>query len=634
MCGIAGIIGHDVESHADAVASMLEAMAHRGPNGAGVWVAPSGHCVLGHRRLAILDLTSGAAQPMVSEGNEVALSYNGEVYNFAELRQSIHVPNEIWRSTGDTEVVLKMLARRGPESLEKMNGMFSLALWNDSTRQLLLARDRFGQKPLYWARYGNGLIFASEIRALLASGLLPRNISRQGMLSFLCHGSVQGPETIVDDVWLLPRASTLTIRAGESPQIRPYWRPPQSKRAISLNEVRTTFVEATRNHLVSDVPVGVFLSGGVDSSVVAAACREAGCEVTSLSVVFPDDRSHCEGKFAIRAAKQSKTRHVEVPVGHKEALDFANQSLLSLDQPSIDGVNTFIVSQAARQIGLTVALSGLGGDELFGGYTSFENVRRWAHFRRWGGGCLSPVANTMDRWQFWDRRWSKAADLLAAGPGIVPAYLNFRRLFCSRQVQAIAPHLCPAGGWQSGISERRDAELASLTANLHPFDAMAQLELDVYMGQTLLRDTDVMGMANSLEIRVPFLDTNFSDLALSLPTSARSPRPQRKWLLIEAFSDCLPRENWRRPKRGFSLPWDQWILGSLRSRIEEGLASLAELSGVVSGATIRELWHQFTLSPSRVGWSRVWALFVLGEYISRHKLRFRDSTANLVHGRT
>ena len=652
MCGIAGILSRVAGGQRQAVESMLDAMSHRGPNGTGVWVSPSGQCVLGHRRLAILDLSPNGSQPMVSpQGNKV-LSYNGECYNFPELRRELTLRGETWRSTGDSEVVLKLLVRDGADALAKLNGMFALAAWDETAGRLLLARDRFGQKPLYWARWEDGIVFASEVRALLASGLLPRQLSRHGVLSYLCQGAVQGPDTIVKDVWLLPRASTLTVEAGESPRIGCYWRPPRETRSTSglklanggreptgnvdfttdrpvgsrppfAADVRREFVEAVRRHLVSDVGVGVFLSGGIDSSLVATACREAGHDVTSLTVVFPDDRGECESDFARRAADQAGTRHVEVPVGDPEMLGLVDEAMTCLDQPSIDGVNTFIVSRTARQAGLSVALSGLGGDELFGGYSTFRNAQRCARLRSWGGAFSAPLSGVAGQVGFWNRRWSKLADTLMAPPGLISAYLNRRRLFSSRQVQAIVPQLAQAG-WLGGLAEHREAELSELIANRHPLDAIAHLELDVYMGHTLLRDTDVMGMANGLEIRVPFLDTQFSEMALSLPHAVRAPQPYAKWLLIEAFRDCLPRDNWHRPKQGFTLPWQRWMLSSLQPRIAAGLAALADCEGVVHGPSVRELWRQFQQRPNRVGWSRVWALFVLGEYIAQHQLSFRD----------
>jgi len=602
---------------------MLQAMAHRGPDGDGLWVSPSGQCVLGHRRLAILDLSDSATQPMATRDDAFVLSYNGECYNFASLRRELEHRGESLHSTGDTEVVLKLIASEGTTSLLKLNGMFALAFWDEHAGRLLLARDRFGQKPLYWARFEDGIIFASEVRALLASGLVPRNISRQGVLGFLAHGAVQGPDTIVENVWLLPRASSLSMRTGETPQVGQYWRPSHEQRPLSSADLRESFLKAIRRHLVSDVPVGVFLSGGIDSSIIAAAaCHEAGPGVTSLTVVFPDQRAQCEAEYARRAARQAGTRHVEVPVGDREMLDLVNEAVSCLDQPSIDGVNTFIVSRAARRADLRVALSGLGGDELFGGYSTFQDVPRVARLMRWGG-LIKPFEHAVGRWGSWDRRWSKVAEMLAAPPGLIQAYMNRRRLFCSQHLRALMPQWCD-GRWQSGVSEWRDEELIASIQDQHPLDAITRLELDVYMGQTLLRDTDVMGMANSLEIRVPFLDADFSELALSLPSEARTRRPGAKWLLIEAFRDWLPRENWDRPKQGFALPWQDWMLGELRSRIAAGLDVLTDCIEPFAADAVRHLWSEFQRNPAKVGWSRPWSLFVLGDYVARHQLVSRE----------
>jgi asparagine synthase (glutamine-hydrolysing) len=621
MCGIAGIMGGAAGNHRDAVVRMLAAMGHRGPDGSGLWVSPSGTCVLGHRRLAILDLSESAHQPMATADGYSVVSYNGECYNYLELRKELECQGMSCRSSGDTEVVLRLLTRDGTAALPRFNAMFALALWDEREKHLLLARDRFGQKPLYWTLFRDGLLFASEVRALLASGLVERRISEVGLRSYLCYGAVQGPDTIVAGVQLLPRAGTLTLRAGQAPRQDVYWEPAYSQRPAGTRDLRDAFQAAVKRHLVSDVPIGMFLSGGVDSSVVvASACNQAEGAVKSLAVVFPDQPEQSEAEHARRIAQRTKADHTEIPVTGRDMLAMLDQTLERMDQPTKDAVNTYIVSQAARQAGLTVALSGVGGDELFGGYPSFTEVPQLLKARRAVAPARFLVRRLLKRSAPVSRRWSKLLDLLEGPARLLAVYLLRRKLFSSRLLRALVPTLVEEG-WLSGLDAQREQILENLVKERPTPDAVAQLELEAYMGQTLLRDADVMGMACSLEIRAPFLDADFAALALAQPPQARCPRRKiRKWPLIEAFRDWLPEANWRRPKQGFGLPFESWMQGELRPRVEEELGSLHRVSPWFGVRAVRALWERFQESPAAIGWDRPWALFVLGNYLRRQKL--------------
>jgi asparagine synthase (glutamine-hydrolysing) len=621
MCGIAGIVGSSSGRHRDAVVRMLEAMRHRGPDGSGLWASPSGLCMLGHRRLAILDLSECADQPMISSDGRFVLAYNGECYNYLELRKSLESRGLRFQSTGDTEVVLQALAHDGSAALERFDAMFALALWDEQEKCLLLARDRFGQKPVYWTPLGDGLLFASEVRALLASGLVERRINKAGLRSFLCYGAVQGPDTIVAGVRLLPRATSLNWRVREAPRQRTYWEPAHEQRPVVAEDLRDAFTAAVKRHLISDVPIGLFLSGGVDSSiVVASACHEAKGAVKSLSVVFPDQPDESEAEHARRIAQSVGADHTEIPVTGSDMLSMLNQALDSLDQPTIDGINTYIVSRAARQAGLTVALSGVGGDELFGGYPSFTNVSRLLKLRRTIAPARALVRRLLKRSMPSTPLWSKLLDVLDAPAHLVPVYLIRRRLFTSRWLRALAPTI-RSESWITELDAEREAVLESLVEGRPAPDAIAHLELETYMGQTLLRDADVMGMACSLEIRAPFLDADFAALALAQPAEVRSPLQRvRKWALIEAFRDWLPKENWCRPKRGFTLPFESWLQNELRARVAEVVDSIQDLPGLFDFSVVRALWERFMISPASVGWSRPWALFVLCNYLRQQKL--------------
>jgi asparagine synthase (glutamine-hydrolysing) len=621
MCGIAGIVGSASGEHRDAVLRMLAALEHRGPNDGGLWISPSGQCVLGHRRLAILDLSESANQPMTASNGRFVLSYNGECYNFPELRKQLEGQGVRFRSTGDTEVVLEMLARDGAAALERFNAMFALALWDEQEKQLLLARDRFGQKPLYWTPYRDGFLFASEVRALLASGLVARRLSIAGVCSYLCYGAVQGPNTIVAGVHLLPRATFLSLSTGQAPRQSVYWRPPRDQRPVSSSDLRDALVAAVKRHLVSDVPIGVFLSGGVDSSIItASACSAANGAVKSLSVVFPDQSHQSEGEHARRIARRTGANHTEIPFTGRDMLSMLDNVLERIDQPTIDAINTYIVSQAARQAGLTVALSGVGGDELFGGYSSFTDVPRGLKLRRLISPIRPPLCGLLKSATPTSSYWSKILDILDGPARFMPLYLIRRKLFCSRLLRALIPAI-DENGWLSGLDAQSEATLESLIEGRSPPDAVAHLELVAYMGQVLLRDADVMGMACSLEIRAPFLDADFAGLALAQPPEARLPRGNlRKWPLIEAFRDWVPEANWQRPKQGFGLPFEYWLRNELRPRVEEEMVSSAHAPEFFDVQAVRVLWERFQKSPASIGWSRLWALFVLCHYVRQQKL--------------
>jgi asparagine synthase (glutamine-hydrolysing) len=558
---------------------------------------------------------------MRSEDGRFALSYNGECYNFQALRGELEADGESFRSTGDTEVVLKLLARHGSGALCRINGMFALALWDEARRHLLLARDRFGQKPLYYAQVGDLWLFASEVRALLASGLIERRLDPAVVRGYLALGAVQGPPTAVAGVRLVPAASFLEIEAGRAVERGRYWSPDAGRQARSDREVREVFQAAVRRHLVSDAPIGLFLSGGVDSSAVAAAAvRVQAARPVTLSVVFPEQPGESEGEHALRMAQYAGTEHREIPITGREMAQLLPRALDAMDQPTTDSINTWLVSHAARQAGMKVALTGLGGDELFGGYPAFCDVPRLLSWRR----TLGQVAVLLDRLLTAvaadSRRFAKLADLCGVPPRVLDLYVVRRRLFSRGQVRALAPDLGSAGT-EDGLEAETRAELERLVADRPVVDAVGLLELAIYMGQTLLRDSDVMGMAHGLEIRVPFLDAEFAGLALGLDAAVRSPQAIPKAYFVRVMGDWLPAANTDRPKRGFMLPFAHWLTHELRDEVEAGLQTLTQGTELFAAGSVQALWQRFLARPEAVGWARPWALFVLGRFLRQHRLQ-------------
>jgi asparagine synthase (glutamine-hydrolysing) len=621
MCGIAGIIGTEAARHRDVVRRMTTALRHRGPDGDGIYVSPSGRCVLGHSRLAILDLSKAASQPITTADDRFALSYNGECYNFRELRESLRRDGQKVTSSGDTEVVLRTLVSRGAAMLPDVNGMFALAFWDDREGSLLLARDQFGQKPLYYAESNGLLLFASEVRALLESGLVARRADRDAVVGFLSFGSVQEPTTIVEGVSALAPGTSLTARPDGQRESNCYWTPPREKRDCPPSELKHAFASSVSRHLLSDAPIGVFLSGGIDSSAIAvAAARVSSGTVKTVSVVCPDAPDLSEQKFARLVAEREGTEHCEVPFSASDQAELIPDAIAAMDQPTVDGVNTYVVSAAARQAGLKVSLSGLGGDELFGGYRgSFVNTLTMLRASKRLGALRRPASVALRRFGTFATRPSKLADMFSSPGDLVSAYLVRRKLFTSAQVRSMFPGLV-GSGWCDGLPAGQFASMRRMVQSRADADAIGLLEMRRYMGQQLLRDSDAMGMAHGLEIRMPFLDTGFSASALMLDASARVPSSTPKQRFVQCLGDWLPSEIARRRKQGFLLPIQQSMLGPMRAQVDDGLGRMERFGSLVDMDVVRRQWDEFCRRPQKLGWTRPWSLFVLERYLAHWNL--------------
>jgi asparagine synthase (glutamine-hydrolysing) len=557
---------------------------------------------------------------MLSADKRWAFVYNGECYNFRDLRNTLADEGEEFRSSGDTEVVMRLLGLEGASALARMNAMFALALWDEWEQTLLLARDRYGQKPLYYTRVGKLILFASEVRTLLASGMVPRKADPAAIRSYLAYGAVQGHRTIVSGISLLPPASYALFEPDGKERRGTFWSYPIEKKSFSVEELRSSFTSAVQRHLISDAPIGIFLSGGIDSSaIVAAAACEVGERVKTLSVVFPEQRDYSEEEYATTMALRAGTDHSTIPVTGAEMRRMLPHVIDSMDQPTGDGFNTYLVSHAARQSGLKVALSGLGGDELFGGYSSFRDVPRILHGRRLLGpfrkliACISLALGSRSK------RLDKMIEILDAPADLLPSYLAKRRVFSSRQMYRMAPELFNRG-WDSCFDADFYHLLERLVDGRAIEDAVGILEMRAYMGQTLLRDSDVMGMNHGLEIRIPFLDTEFSSQVLQLDSTTRQRRTCPKWRFVEAMGKELPGIIVNRPKQGFTLPFKDWMLNELKEEITEGILALLHACDKMRKDSVCGLWDEFCNKPQRIGWYRPWILFVLGRYLQKHGL--------------
>lgn len=593
MCGIGGIAGvFDKASLVDSCQVLLKELRHRGPDDQGAYLREEQQCPIGlvHARLSILDLSPTGHQPMHSADGRFTIVFNGEIYNFAESRKKLLGAGMQLRSTGDTEVVLELYAKMGAACLDELAGMFAFAIWDRDRNELFLARDSLGIKPLYVWQNDGRIAFASELRALTATGLIARKLNSQALGSYLLMGSVQEPETLVEGVQMLPAGTSLTWRDGCS-RTNTFWSlgfPEQTAYSSRARDRVSTFQESVgiarealhetvARHFVSDVPVGIFLSGGIDSTALVALARQHGVkDIKTFSISF-DEAEFNEGDLAARTAKHFKTEHHEWRMTSSEGQSLMNGFLSSMDQPSNDGFNTYCVSKFAHDQGMKVVLSGLGGDELFASYPSFQQIPRMMAYHKRVGALRQGLAWTMRRiWPTGPK--ARLSEYLRSSGDVEAAYCAFRGSFLMDETRLLVAHY---------TGQKTDSSWEQISDNITQQhwtvgDKISYLELTRYMRNQLLRDSDVMSMAWGLELRVPFVDQLLVDCLTKLPSSHRLAAGKR--LLVEAVGD-IPQWIIRQPKRGFRFPFQQWLAAD-ESWSERFQATLAELP-------VRpKLWYQ------------------------------------------
>lgn len=608
MCSISGILSVSRNDLNEVVTRMNDALTHRGPDDQGI--VNCGCVALGNTRLAIIDTSTAGHQPMHDPETGNWITYNGETYNFKQLRAEIDSDRGAWRSNSDTEVVLSAYRKWGADAFRRLRGMFAVAIWDEAKQQLVLARDPLGIKPLYYCRTETSFVFASEVRAVLASGVVPRKLSRDGVDSYLATGSVEAPLTMVEGVRQLLPGECLQVSASGQLKIATFAVSNHETNGLRSREdavarLRSELEESVRLHLVSDVPLGVFLSGGMDSSaLVALTSRITGDAPRTFSVVF-DETEYSEASHARAIAARFHTDHCETRLTEDQLLALLPQAIASLDQPTMDGINTFVVSKAVKNAGVTVALSGLGGDELFGGYPSFRRALQVdsmspisKRLLRASAGFGSIALNgSTQRQKFWQ--------LAASDCRPEDVYRITRQLFSPQAVKELTSRDSPR--LSEGVVEHMDI-----------VNTISALELRGYMTNTLLRDTDAMSMAHSLEVRVPLVDVKVVEFALSLPGKWKlngDSNGVAKPLLADALADLLPREIASRPKMGFTLPFEKWMQGHLRKDIATVLEDADRVRDVgLSSQEVRNTWHKFQQKPRAIGWSRPWSLYVLARW--------------------
>ena len=629
MCGIAGVIVQDPTVAQKALAAMVAAQTHRGPDDSGDHFNSCGPMTLGlgFRRLAILDLSPAGHQPMVHPETGDCLVFNGEIYNFQSLRQELASAGVTFRSQGDTEVLLQALVKWGPAALDRLAGMYAFAFYQRSTRKLLLARDPLGIKPLYVAKVPGAFLFSSEVRSLLASGLVPRQVNPRAVAGFLAYGFVPEPETTIASIREFPAGCFQNIDTDKLdaplPEPRRFWdiptpRPEASQENI-CQQLQATLQQSVREHLLSDVPVGVFLSAGLDSTIIASLAARETNQLRTFTVGFADNPEMSESQPAADTARRLGAQHTEIQLLAKDAEQACLPWLQALDRPSIDGLNTFIISRAIRSQGIVVALSGLGGDELFGGYATFRTVPRLARILR-SAGWLPPWSRRLLSSAITVGRPSavvqKAGDMAQRGPDVFELCLQMRRLMSDRQLADLGVDASALGLTRSFLLPETFNRLKGDSVSDDVWN-ISRWESRFYMSNMLLRDTDAIGMSQSLEIRVPFLDRRVLDYAYALPGQSRLPKSAPgKYLLRRCFADMLPEELACRSKTGFTLPIGRWLKGPLRELGEDSIGRLKR-TGLLRPEAIDSIWNKFQAGNDTRYWSRAFALCVLGFYFRR-----------------
>lgn len=631
MCGICGVFSGGAQAFVEA---MVAAMRHRGPDDQGTFADDS--IAMGMTRLAVIDISFSGHQPMSSDDSNVWIVYNGETYNFLAERQLLENKGYRFSSGTDSEVVLKMYLQYGDSFLERMRGMFALAIYDrrrgNGRERLLLARDQIGVKPLLYSESRRGLVFASEMKGILASGLVDTTVDRDSLWFLLTYGSVPQPRTILREVRMLLPGHRFVVEAGTS-RLERYWALkdalPSTTEVADYNEqvrrVREQLEAAVAEQLVSDVPIGAFLSGGIDSTaLVALMAKTMGARVKTFSIGFAAEGRHLdETDEAGRVAGLLGTDHHRIEIRAADVRDRLADFVRGLDQPSVDGLNSYLVSSfAAKHV--TVAISGTGGDELFAGYPWFGNVARSAAA---GSGLrdqivtrTSQVLSRLPLGCFPKGMASRAFGRIIAQRSISAVF--FRQLQIENYLQARSLLVGPAGRTLCFSQAEKAFALADELSDSSSLIArLSALCLRSYLVNQLLRDIDAVSMASSLEVRVPFLDVRLTGLALSLPDgfklgNARNARPGSSYrqsgakrVLIDAVRDLLPPDIDLQPKRGFSMPLDNWLRGPLAEICEDVLSRHSTAArGILDPAGVEAVLRRFVAQGG--SWVNVWVLII------------------------
>lgn len=592
----------------------MQRMQHRGPDAQGIHEGPG--IALGHLRLSILDVSARGNQPMQDHMGRYTLVHNGEIYNFKEIRSQLDYP---FQTETDTEMILAAYAQWGPRCVERFNGMFAFALWDSVEMRLFVARDRMGIKPLYCHFAEGRLAFASEIRAL--SGLFhtkPR-IDRVALAQYFTYQTVYGQDTLLQDVRMLGAGEYGIWEAGQW-KTQPYWELMKAADASTADlpfpqvkkRVRQLLGEAVERRMISDVPLGAFLSGGIDSSAIVALMSQASAQpVDTFSVVF-QEKEYDESTWSQMVADKYQTRHHPILLKPADFLQALPAALKALDHPSGDGINSYVVADVTRAQGITVALSGLGGDELFAGYPIFRQLPEIQQRKLlW---TLPHGLRRLVRALYGAVKSGRSAEKIKAlldlpAPAMMAVYQVFRTIYSPQLARQMAGNNRDMGGILAQLQ-------ADMPQDLPLLSQISVAEMATYTQNVLLRDTDQMSMAHALEVRVPFFDHELVECVLGIPDAIKQPDYAKK-LLVESLGELLPPEVVHRKKMGFVFPWEQWLRGELYDFCKERIEKMQD-SQLVDPDLLGKSWREFQHQSGPWLWTHIWLPVVLQEWMDNN----------------
>jgi asparagine synthase (glutamine-hydrolysing) len=607
MCGIAGVISQSREVVVHYLESLTRSLSHRGPDGSGTslhqvdnsWVG------LGHTRLAILDLSDAAQQPMTDPRTGNVISYNGEIYNFEQIKTRYQ--DYPWRSSGDTEVVLRHLSDAGKEQIDQLHGMYALAYLDINQQSLLLARDPLGIKPLYLYQSQTLIAFCSEFQPLRRQFPVSTRITRECLTRFLRTGSIKQIEGLHPQIRMIAQSELISVSVkDESLQVdtiprRTEHTPSSEPRA---ERVRTLLEDSVARHLISDVPVALLLSSGIDSTILAYLARSQRQSLRAFTISW-GNQDQREVAWAANTARDCQIPHTVIEFQSQSIESSIVNYLQNLDLPSMDGLNTYLICQQIRAEGFRVALSGLGADELFGGYPTFQDLRRYRHIQNLIR-ILPGLHSVLTHFSHWMTTYDKLCEFLIHPRDLLSSYEYRRRLFSDRLIARL------------GLGHREGDQHSQPSPSRIPlpdYDTISRFELSEYLTHQLLRDTDECSMRSSIELRVPYLDHALVNTVMNFRNYQRSiPGKPPKWLLVEACRDLLPHHLICRVKTGFTLPLREWILGPILSLTIDYLDQLKN-TGLFLSTGIDQIWQEFLRYPSVLMTNRVWALVTLSAYL-------------------
>jgi len=601
------------------ITRMTGAMAHRGPDADGFFV--ESNVAMGHRRLSIIDLSSAANQPFTDASGRYVMVFNGEMYNYQEVKALID--DYPFHTTSDTEVLIAAYAKWGAACLEYFRGMYSFIIWDRQEKEVFMARDRLGVKPLYYFLDADTLLFASEIRAILATGLVKKEINQEALLDYFSYQSFSYPDSLIRGIMQLEAGTWMHIKGGKTHTKR-YWDVAATPVNFDFSDktrvhrkIRDLLLQSIERRLIADVPVGAFLSGGIDSSAVVGLMAEASRERPNTFNISFEEKEYDESAYAEMVAKKFNTHHTRLLLKPTHFLDELQNALDAMDTPSGDGINSYVVSKAIRQNGMTVALSGVGGDELFAGYPFFMQYLQmkkmgwiWnvpAPLRKLGAGLLSGGMLLAGQPSAKNQR---IAQLLRMNAGnIEDVYPVFRQIVSPASLQELTT-LASSGSFTTSVGR----ELIDRKAAIRQLPLLSQVSVAEYLGytqHTLLKDTDQMGMAASLEVREPFFDQDLVEFVLAIPDELKKPA-YPKSLLVESLKPLLPDEIVHRKKQGFLFPWNSWMRGELRTFCDTHIRNMARRP-FIKGDALLDYWQRFLAGGKDTRWPEIW-LFVVLEY--------------------